>query len=155
MSDEPKIGETWMVTKPCREHVDYTCKPWTFRKDPAIRCLECVWERVQQTENVAAETCPASAREGDGPYRAVEGKTGWGFIGPDGVNRTGFSDERSANLAIRDLNAAFHAGAKKQREKDAAMTRARKGGLLMDCATDALLENLARAISREEGQRDA
>jgi hypothetical protein len=58
---EPKIGETWMVTKACKEHrgVEHCGKPWTFKADPALRCRCCVWERVLGSMVYGPETFSA------------------------------------------------------------------------------------------------
>lgn len=57
---QPQIGETWMVTEPCREHRDHAFRPWKFRCDPAIRCSRCVWSKCLDVREYGPETFQSS-----------------------------------------------------------------------------------------------
>src|SRR5690349_14357123 len=54
--EEPRVGETWMVTKACPEHkhlgTDYAFKPFTWPLN-ACPCRQCVYAKVERMEIVA------------------------------------------------------------------------------------------------------
>lgn len=80
-------------------------------------------ERAVNGPDIGDAPPPAAAREGDGPYRVETFNEDRAVIYLGDAQVFTVYGHILARRFMENLNAAFHAGAKEQREKDAEITR--------------------------------